>query len=145
MKIIVIILLLLPFWGLSQCPTLIHQTRQDAIELIKKADASLFNMFSEIDTTQSESVFFRDAQEFCTLRVDFDGPIGAQIARHFFIKGPADKIEKFYNEQILSKVSNCIESKAGFWILFNHTIVVYKNDGGRLGVTLKSIEIDYSK
>jgi len=151
MKKIIFITLFIPAMGKAQCPQWVRGSRDSAIALLNKADSYLqFNLMSKYDSSQKNSIrLFDEESNNCQFTVDFIKQqtfAGNTVVNTYnqvksiYIKGPADRMDKFLNEYLLPAINNCITKKGDNRIYFGKTQMISQQGG-----LVKSIRMEYKE
>jgi len=151
MKKSIFIALLIPAISKAQCPQWVKGSKDSVVALLKTADSYLqFNLMARYDPAQENSIrLFDEENNNCQFTVDFiKEPTfqGTQVVNKYnhvksvYIKGPADRMDKFLNEYLMPAINNCITKKGDNWIYFGKTQMTTQQSG-----LLKSIKMEYKE
>lgn len=133
------------------CPNFINENKDSAFALIKQADQYFGSaMLQNADTTSKE--YYLISSDLYTFKIVLNKKtelVGASpvksytTVKHIYIKAPAEKLQKFYDEIFLPSISACIKKKQAAWVYYNNTMVVLTGAGTYEGVGLKSLDVEY--
>lgn len=150
MKKLLVIFLLFPFASFAQCPT--WSTADSTLSLKPVIEKYLqFTMQRSGDTSKPYYMAFADETGFAKFSFAFNKTStlnGTEVTTTFekvktiMITGPADRIEKLYNDYFLPLLQPCEIKHSDTWITWNNLILVHIANGSHNGIPMGYIRIE---
>lgn len=148
MQKLLILFLFVPFFSNAQCDKMIGAPADSANAIIARAKEYLGLQLE--GSPQATFIQLGDKDGFAQVRIYYEMknemkgsaivPVNKGIKR-FFISGPAEKMETFYNEYFLPKIKGCktdVDENTATW---EGQRIVHKRYGQNKGMSLAIIEV----
>jgi len=150
-NVIILLLIIAPFFAEAQCVQWIGGTTADAKALLPTIQEKLiFKLLPTKDSLKTNTLKYYDKEQYCAYKItsvvknQLQGTTLIKLpptVTNLYISGPADRIDQLF-EMLKAQLATCKKYDAATnWVKFEGRIMLRTGIDSKNGVALKSITI----